>query len=338
MSGQEKLSFIAFVVSMCVIIGFALIFSILFSLYSTYKIKHVKLGHEDEKIIKSLKNKYRNVYNDLNLITKDKETEENVVNYKKVQKSKIITTFVRQDLKKKKEKQSVKEQITYYDSLMLDQKKSKKFQTIANTFFGILYVALFIIFGFALGFRLSNEQLFFKNTTLLTIQTGSMETVYSGNTYIKENNLTNQIKQYSLIGINKLEKEEDIKLFDIVAYKNSNNQIIVHRVIRIYENPTTNITYYTLKGDANTASLNDELTLIYENIIGKYNGFQNYGLGVTLIYIQSNIGLVALAASYIFLITYNVSEDKIEKTYDKKFIELTHRLDEELIKNKKIEV
>ena len=329
MNGQERLSIIAFIVSMCVIIGFAIVFSILFGLYGHYKIRHIKLGHEDDKLESSLKRKYRYVLEKPKIEEKIKDVEVSVLNYDLVQNEPHIKTFLRRDLKKKIKNAKVDEPIGVYESILIDKKRNKKYQIIMNTLFGILYCVLLIIFGFALGFKLGGEQLFFGNTTLLTIRTGSMETVNNENNYIEEHNLTNQIEQYSLIGIDKIYSENDIKLYDILAYKSESGSIIVHRVIRIYQNEETNVTYYTLRGDANDTSSAEELTLTFDKVVGKYNGFQNYGLGVTLIYLQSNIGLVALAASFLFLITYNVAEGLIEKTYDNKILELSKKIDED---------
>ena len=160
----------------------------------------------------------------------------------------------------------------------------------------------------------------------MTIQTGSMETINKENKYIFENNLTDQIEQFSLIGIDKV-AQDDIELYDILAYQSESGDIIVHRVTRIYTSSDTNITYYTLKGDANTSSSAEELTLTYDKVIGRYNGFQNYGLGVTLTYLQSNIGLVAIAAAAIFLITYNVTESLIDKAYDNQTLIISKKID-----------
>lgn len=55
MNGQEPLGIIAFYVSMCVIIGFAIVFSVLFTLYGHYKIKNIKHGHKNVVIEKVLK-------------------------------------------------------------------------------------------------------------------------------------------------------------------------------------------------------------------------------------------------------------------------------------------
>lgn len=324
MNGQEKLGSIAFVVSICVIIGFAIVFSILFALYGHYKIKNIKNGHENITIETTLKKRYRKIINNPHIF----EEDDNLY-YELQGQTKESKTYLRVDDTDTLEENVKETKInTVYDSVIDDKKRNRKFQIIYNIFFGILYAALLVIFGFALGFRLGGEELFFGNTTLMTIQTGSMETINSENTYIYDNHLTNQIEQFSLIGIDKI-NEENIELYDILAYQSESGDIIVHRVIRIYTNPETNVTYYTLKGDANSTSSAEELTLTYDKVIGKYNGFQNYGLGVTLTYLQSNIGLVAIAAAAIFLITYNVTESLIDKAYDNQTLLISKKIDEE---------
>ena len=322
MSGQEKLGSIAFVVSICVIIGFAIVFSILFALYGYYKIKNIKNGHENIVIETSLKRRYRKILNN----PKTEVIDDNLY-YELQGQTKESKTYLRVDnTDNLEENVKVSTINTIYDSIIDDKRRNKKFQIIYNIFFGILYAVLVFIFGFALGFRLGGEQLFFGNTTLMTIQTGSMETINKENKYIFENNLTDQIEQFSLIGIDKV-AQEDIELYDILAYQSESGDIIVHRVTRIYTSLDTNITYYTLKGDANTSSSAEELTLTYDKVIGRYNGFQNYGLGVTLTYLQSNIGLVAIAAAAIFLITYNVTESLIDKAYDNQTLIISKKID-----------
>ena len=241
MSGQEKLGSIAFVVSICVIIGFAIVFSILFALYGYYKIKNIKNGHENIVIETSLKRRYRKILNN----PKTEVIDDNLY-YELQGQTKESKTYLRVDNTDNLE-ENVKESTinTIYDSIIDDKRRNKKFQIIYNIFFGILYAVLVVIFGFALGFRLGGEQLFFGNTTLMTIQTGSMETINKENKYIFENNLTDQIEQFSLIGIDKV-AQDDIELYDILAYQSESGDIIVHRVTRIYTSSDTNITYYTL--------------------------------------------------------------------------------------------
>ena len=59
MSGSGRLIEVAFYVALFTIIGLAIIFSLLFFLYAMYKKRHIRYGHEDEKILISLKKKYK---------------------------------------------------------------------------------------------------------------------------------------------------------------------------------------------------------------------------------------------------------------------------------------
>ena len=191
MNGQEKLGSIAFVVSICVIIGFAIVFSILFALYGYYKIKNIKNGHENITIETTLKKRYKKIINNPHTFKED-----NNLYYELNNETKESKTYLRVDDTDTLE-ENVKETTihTVYDSIIDDKKRNRKFQIIYNIFFGILYAALLVIFGFALGFRLGGEQLFFGNTTLMTIQTGSMETINDDNTYTR-NKIRNELIPY----------------------------------------------------------------------------------------------------------------------------------------------
>ena len=325
MNGQERLSFIAFIVSMCVIIGFAIVFSILFGLYGHYKIRHIKLGHEDDKLESSLKRKYRYVLEKPKIEEKNKDVEVSVLNYDLVQNEPHIKTFLRRDLKKKIKNAKVDEPIGVYESILIDKKRNKKYQIIMNTLFGILYCALLIIFGFALGFKIGGEQLFFGNTTLLTIRTGSMETVNNENNYIEEHNLTNQIEQYSLIGIDKIYSEEDIKLYDILAYKSESGQLIVHRIIA--EKVINGERYFTFRGDANELS---DYYLVSENsVLYTFNGYINQPLGYFFSYLASYQSMVALLYAIIALSVIDYYDKKKKEVYFKYLPETIYRLNQE---------
>ena len=324
MNGAEKLVNIAFVVSICVIIGMALSFAILFYLYGRYKIKNIKNGHEDDDLKKTLAKRYKAIWDKprapIQTPIKENTYKEigNEPSYMKTY-SLIPAKIMEQNI----------ENDSIFDNVLIDKRKSKKTNWILNIIFGILYVGLISFFTAALIFRINDEQFYFNDTTLLTIQTGSMEKRNETNTYLKDNNLNNQIEQFSLIGIEKIEDPKELKLYDIIAFKHD-DIIIVHRVIRIYENVDNGITYITTRGDSNSDSFVWEAAIDFKDVIGKYNGFQNYGLGVLFVYLQSGIGLIALASAFTFLLTYNTTEGKIEKAYEKRVIEVSLRMDEEL--------
>lgn len=70
-----------------------------------------------------------------------------------------------------------------------------------------------------------------------------------------------------------------------------------------------------MQGDSNPSSLSYEKELTFDDFIGKYNGYQNYGLGVTLTYIKSNIGIIAILGAAIFLFLATYAEEMINNEY-----------------------
>lgn len=297
MNGQEKQYSLALYVSIIVIIGLAIVFIIIFILYSIKKSKHISCGNEDENL--------------------------------KLDIDKKISSLEEKAAKKgeKIDKANIK-------SILLEKKVSDKVVEILIYLFSfVIFGVLIVTFSFALSFKLNNQNFYIFDTTYLAIRTGSMETVNESNTYIQENNLTNQIETYSLIGIDKVSSDEEIELYDILAYKYK-GKTYVHRVIKIFTDEETGTTCYTLRGDANSTSLSFETKITLDDIVGKYNGYQNYGLGVAFFYLQSNIGIVAIVSAMLFVIAFDFSEGKIEKAYDKRSEYILEQI-EEKAKNKK---
>ena len=296
MNGQKQNS-LALYVSIIVIIGLAIVFIIIFILYSIKKGKHISCGNEDE-ILK------------LDIDKKISSLEE-----KAAKKGEKI------------DKANIK-------SILLEKKVSDRvFEILMYIFSFVIFGVLIVTFSFSLTFKLNNQNLYIFDTTYLAIRTDSMETVNESNTYIQENNLTNQIETYSLIGIDKVSSDEKIELYDILAYKYK-GKTYVHRVIKIFTDEETGTTCYTLRGDANSSSLSFETKITLDDIVGKYNGYQNYGLGVAFFYLQSNIGIVAIVSAMLFVIAFDFGEGKIEKAYYKRSEYILEQI-EEIAKNEK---
>lgn len=310
MSGQERLYILALIISIFVIIGITTIFSLLFFLYSLYKVKNISRGDED----KSLKEEFDKSY-----------------------------------FKKNKRK------LTKLDFYKKEKKKDRIFHGVVDTFIGTVIVGFLFIFLVGLSFSVTDNNVSIYGNTYITILSPSMEEKNEKNTYLEENHLDNQILQYSLISIKSVEKKEDIKLYDIVAIRlkesevsetlieqtnsfslledNSNSEednidnyiILVHRVIDIYEGDEDvdvkteeGKTYFTTRGDSNSASFDEEKQIPFESIIGVYTGFNSYYAGVFIIYFKSSIGIIAILSAALFLFLAAISEEKITKSYDKR--------------------
>ncbi len=276
MNGQEKLYIIALIISSLVIIGLVIVFSFLFFLYSFYKVKHINIGSEDLSLTKEVKER-----------------------------------TIRINKKRRKENKLF---LNLKDSLLLEEKSNRLLHILMSIFSYIIIAFFLSIFSIGLVYKVNNDNLFINDVTYLTILTGSMESRDEKNEYLFEYDLTNQIEQYSLVGIEKIKQEEDIKLFDILAYKHE-DIIILHRVIDIRYDEENEEYLYTLRGDANSLSLSYETSLKFEDFIGKYNNFSNYGLGIFITYIKSPIGIISLFSASIFLFLANIAECRINKAY-----------------------
>ena len=275
--GSKKLVQLVFIVSLIVVITLSITFTALFSMYARYKKRNIRNGHEDSEILEDLKKKYKIEDEKLNNNNSD----------------------------------SIK--VSLCDKIKESKKKRIFLLTLEKIGSNLLLIILTVLIIFIIAFRAQDNAFYFGNTTYIAIQTGSMETKNDYNTYLVSNNLDNQIMQYSLIGIEKVD-EKDINLYDIIAFKNSDGDVIVHRVVRIEENNGKLL--FTFKGDANTSSNIWELSLDSSCILGRYNGYNNYLLGVTTTYFKSSSGIVATLAALVFLILFEISEDLIEEEYD----------------------
>ncbi len=275
---SNRLLELTFYISLIVVITLAISFSVLFTLYSFYKRKHIKYGHEDNKILEELKKKYHYPVNKGNDILPNNEN------------------------------------IKLSEEINKSNKKYKGLSILSKIISSLFLLLILGIGVFVIVFKANNDNLFINNTTYLVIQTGSMEKINDSNKYLKENNLNNQINQYSMIGITKVDSK-DINLYDVIAFKNSDGDTIVHRVISINEDINNNTLTFTTRGDSNSNSFNYEINIKEEDILGKYNGFNNFPLGVFTIYLKSTSGIVAICSTLIFFISFEVSEELIDKEY-----------------------
>lgn len=198
------------------------------------------------------------------------------------------------------------------------KKKAKKHAkaikiTKKVTSYGIFAIVL-VIFGFSLYGRFFNNNLSFGNNGLIVISSGSMSQRNDSNDYLFENNLTNQFDTYDIIGVTGYESIDDVKQYDVVAFKNTEGTIIVHRIIEVREVDGQNV--FITRGDSNNTSdtnfqYKDYLT--FDNIIGYYNGTRVPLLGVFIIFIQSNAGIITIIAIGYCLLMFDHYNSKFDE-------------------------
>lgn len=190
-------------------------------------------------------------------------------------------------------------------------KKKKALKIVSKSVSYLIFAIILVFFGFSLYSRFSGNTMPFGNTSLVVIASGSMSEKNEDNTYLA--NLNNQFNTYDIIGISKYDNQSDVNLYDVVAFKNEDGTTIVHRIIEVEE--VNGETVYITRGDSNNVSDNGsqyEDYLHYENIIGYYNGTRIQTLGIFVIFLQSNAGIITIIAIGYCLFMFDYYNNKFE--------------------------
>ena len=233
-----------------------------------------------------------------------------------------------------------KDDIELLDNIILEEKEKnnkikKGFKITLKVFSWIILSGLLVGFGISLYSRVSGNIMVFNDSTNIVIASGSMSEKNKANDYLVTNDLDNQFDTYDIIGLTKYKAQEDIKLYDIVAYKNDKDITIVHRIIDIITLTDGEVRYNT-RGDSNNVSDNNSQYqgyLEYKNIIGYYNGSRIRGIGIFIIFLQSNSGIVTILAVIYSLFMFDYLNGKYNKAINKRTNNLIELLDYDL-KNK----
>ena len=129
--------------------------------------------------------------------------------------------------------------------------------------------------------------------------------------------INTRINQYSLVGIEDYTDVSQLEVYDIVAFE-MDGKVVVHRLLSINHQEDGSYTF-TFRGDANRYSLSGEIGVSEDRIIGIYNGYQSFVLGSLIVYLQSGIGLITIFAIIIVMSMYSYYYDKLEAGSKKRY-------------------
>ncbi len=221
-----------------------------------------------------------------------------------------------------------KEDISLIDQAIIDEQKAKNktkkvFSILGKTLTYILFAIILLFLTFSIINRF-NDNLMINDTSVVVIASGSMEKKNPENTYLIDNNLNNQIATYDVITIKKVNNPEDIKLYDIIAFKNNNNVTIVHRVVRI--DIVDNQYHFLTQGDANNTDDSQSQYgnyLTFDKIVGKYTGTKIPMVGIFIIFLQSGAGIITIIAIIYCYFMFDHYRSKYEKAIQERTLLLT---------------
>lgn len=183
--------------------------------------------------------------------------------------------------------------------------------------------AVFAIFACALVAKFNNDVMPFGDTGLVAIASGSMSQRNS-EAVLTHPELTNQFDKYDIIGLTKYKSEDEVELYDVIAFRNDNGVTIIHRVVDIQVNSTGN-KYFVTQGDSNDVTdvgVQYKGDLTFDRLIGRYNGFRLKGLGIIVFFLQSPSGIVSVLSVIYCLLMF----DHYSGKYDEAVVKRTNLL------------
>lgn len=220
---------------------------------------------------------------------------------------------------------SGKEDIDLIDNAIDEEKakKSKPKKVAKITGKVISYVVLagvFALFAISLVAKIKDDSMLIGDSTVLVIASGSMSE--RNNDVVKSNpELTNQFDTYDMIGISRYKSQDEVALYDVIAFKNKSNVTIVHRIVEIHVDASSGETSYLTQGDSNLYADNTNNSqysgyLPYKKIIGKYDGRRVKGVGVFVVFLQSPAGIVTVCSIIYCVLMFDHFSGKYKKAIE----------------------
>lgn len=161
-------------------------------------------------------------------------------------------------------------------------------------------------------------------TAPISILSGSMSEKNHLNEYLFKNDLNDQFNEGDLILLDKLPEQDDLELYDVVGYFNSDGELVVHRIIGGGYYDEQNVFHYVdnlddaenyiMRGDANNNS--DSTYITYNDMYGIYDGYKIPYCGFVTQYLQSGFGIVSLCGIAGIIFSYDYYVDKYNKKYN----------------------
>ncbi len=207
-------------------------------------------------------------------------------------------------------------------------KVSRKVNLVIDSFISALIIGM-SLFLVTIN-SVSNPTKYF-DVVPVAIVSGSMSKKDSSNTYLKENDLNDQFPTGSTILLHKMPEKNDLKQYDVVAYKNKKGVTVVHRIVSYgyYDSKgtfiqTSNIEMadkFVFRGDYNNG--NDSEYVDYSSMIGIYKGEYVPYLGYFVQFAQSYFGLACFVAMVAIIISYDCFESKNRRIEIERYIAIT---------------
>lgn len=185
------------------------------------------------------------------------------------------------------------------------RKAGSVIRTVLFTLFLILIIPLFV---FSVINRFAEDKPVFGKT-FMVVASGSMSVKNADNGYLTTNNLHDQFDRYDIIILEAVSSPEELKQYDVIAYRNDEGVNIIHRIVAV--SGSGDKVSYSMRGDSNNK--NDDFHPTFADIIGVYRGTRVKFVGIVVMFLQSYSGIITIIALLYCLFMIDYISRKIEK-------------------------
>lgn len=196
------------------------------------------------------------------------------------------------------------------EKLQRKRKTKNASNVIGRVLFGLLSVALAVLFALSLTVQYSESKTGVDSWSIRVVKSGSMSYKNEFNKNLPKD-VNDQIQMFELIMVEKLPPEMELELYDIVVYEQNGYQI-VHRIVGIEEpnekHPDQRL--FLLQGDA--VSQPDAFPVLYKQMKAIYTGTHIPNIGSFVMFMQSPAGWLCIILILFAMIATPLVEKKLE--------------------------
>lgn len=208
-----------------------------------------------------------------------------------------------------------KKDIDIIDEVIYERKtnviiRRKIIKIIKSVLYYLCLIIIIPIFILSVISHFQNDTLMIGDKALMVVGSNSMAYKNEINTYLETNNLNNQFETYDILILEKVESINDLKLYDIIAFKDETGENKIHR---IKDFKTVNgVTCLVTRGDSNNGD--DTYNPVEEDIIGRVTETRIKGLGMFVMFLQSYAGIITIFSLVYCILMIDFYSSRIEKT------------------------
>jgi len=195
-----------------------------------------------------------------------------------------------------------------------------------NRIVSLLLCAVFATtFAFAVYIRATQDRPANGIPSIKVVKSESMSKKHPENKYLTDNDLNDQFQMFDVVVCNHLPAEDELKLYDIVVYKQE-DLYVIHRIVGI-EEPNENhpgVRHFLLQGDA--VENPDKFPVLYSQMQGIYEGNRIPFVGSFILFLQSPAGWLCVLLVIFSMVITPIVEKKIKEATEKRISAFSDQL------------